>query len=364
VAGCRSPRHAAHHRRKTGSLAGTKRHDYLPFGEELFAGIGGRTTTQGYTGDSVRQKFTSKERDNETGLDYFLARYYSSAQGRFTSPDSLLSSGRIDNPQTWNRFNYVLGNPLKFSDPFGLFEYLAGTSADDIKRINKAYDDLVTAKGKYKAGSKEYDAINKSLNALGAPGQKNGVLVAVDNSISTPGTTDSSYTLDANDKVNGSESVVSLKLNDFAKNDLGNAQLAGALGHEGTHVADAQSEAARFIGSSILQMNEAAAGGGIMSRAITEVHAYRASAYIAAVLTPSSYVSSSTNGYEIWNRGWSAADAAKLREAGIRGVLESPTGSYKYKFSSTNTISIAVPGLNNALDNARQWTVNGGAILQ
>jgi RHS repeat-associated protein len=34
-----------------------------------------------------RQKFTSKERDNETGLDYFLSRYYSSTQGRFTSPD-------------------------------------------------------------------------------------------------------------------------------------------------------------------------------------------------------------------------------------------------------------------------------------
>lgn len=32
-------------------------------------------------------EFTGKERDAETGLDYFLARYYSSAQGRFTSPD-------------------------------------------------------------------------------------------------------------------------------------------------------------------------------------------------------------------------------------------------------------------------------------
>jgi RHS repeat-associated protein len=36
---------------------------------------------------NVRQKFTLKERDNETNLDYFLARYYSSTQGRFTSPD-------------------------------------------------------------------------------------------------------------------------------------------------------------------------------------------------------------------------------------------------------------------------------------
>jgi hypothetical protein len=56
----------------------------LPFGEELFAGTGGRTTTpQGYSDDRLRQKFTRKERDIETGLDYFLARYYTSMQGRF-----------------------------------------------------------------------------------------------------------------------------------------------------------------------------------------------------------------------------------------------------------------------------------------
>lgn len=36
----------------------------------------------------MNQKFTGKERDAETGLDYFQTRYMSSAQGRFTSPDS------------------------------------------------------------------------------------------------------------------------------------------------------------------------------------------------------------------------------------------------------------------------------------
>jgi RHS repeat-associated protein len=103
---------------QTGTLAGTKRHDYLPFGEELSAGIGGRTSAQGYdAADGLRQKFTSKERDNETGLDYFLARYYSSTQGRFTSPD--LAAGRRGNPQTLNRYSYVKNNPLKFTDPFG-----------------------------------------------------------------------------------------------------------------------------------------------------------------------------------------------------------------------------------------------------
>ncbi len=56
---------------QTGSLAGIKRHDYFPFGEEIYAGPGGRMTEQGYNvANGVRQKFTGYERDNETGLDY------------------------------------------------------------------------------------------------------------------------------------------------------------------------------------------------------------------------------------------------------------------------------------------------------
>ena len=106
---------------ESGSLANVKRHDYLPFGEELPAAIGLRTTGQGYSaGDGVRQKFTQQERDNETGLDYFGARYYSSAMGRFTSPDPLLSSGRSTRPQSWNRYSYVLNRPLSLIDPTGL----------------------------------------------------------------------------------------------------------------------------------------------------------------------------------------------------------------------------------------------------
>jgi RHS repeat-associated protein len=106
---------------QTGGLANVKRHDYLPFGEELLAPAGSRTAAQGYTsGDSVRQQFTSKERDTETGLDYFGARYYSSVQGRFTSPDPLLASGRTGVPQSWNRYTYVLNHPLGLVDPTGL----------------------------------------------------------------------------------------------------------------------------------------------------------------------------------------------------------------------------------------------------
>src|SRR6185503_17548053 len=66
------------------------RHDYMPFGEELGSGIGGRTTGMGYgVADNLRQKFTQKARDVETGLDHFGARYYGSLLARFTSADPL-----------------------------------------------------------------------------------------------------------------------------------------------------------------------------------------------------------------------------------------------------------------------------------
>ncbi len=68
----------------------------------------------------MRQQFTQKERDNETGLDYFGARYFASMQGRFTSPDPLLSSGKPLQPQSWNRYSYCINDPLKYVDPKGL----------------------------------------------------------------------------------------------------------------------------------------------------------------------------------------------------------------------------------------------------
>lgn len=105
---------------ETGTLANVKRHDYLPFGEELGAGVGGRTTALGYEGaDGIRQQFTSQERDTETGLDFFEARYYSSIQGRFLSFDPLLASARRQTPQSWNRYSHAINNPLKYADPSG-----------------------------------------------------------------------------------------------------------------------------------------------------------------------------------------------------------------------------------------------------
>jgi RHS repeat-associated protein len=65
------------------------------------------------------QKFTGKERDAETGLDFFGARYFSAAQGRFTSPDQPLIDQFPQDPQSWNMYSYGRNNPLKYTDPTG-----------------------------------------------------------------------------------------------------------------------------------------------------------------------------------------------------------------------------------------------------
>jgi RHS repeat-associated protein len=139
---------------QTGTLATIKRHDYLPFGEELFAGTGGRSAANGYgcppteqgcTGDKARQQFTSKERDVETGFDFFGARYYASIQGRFSSADPLLSSGERGNPQTWNRYVYVLNNPLRLIDPNGLDD-AESNEQDKQKQVVKPLEDKIIQK--------------------------------------------------------------------------------------------------------------------------------------------------------------------------------------------------------------------------
>jgi RHS repeat-associated protein len=105
---------------RSGSLGGVSRHDFAPFGEELFAGVGIRSEDIGYRGDSVREKFTGYQHDDETDLDFAEARYYSAKQGRFTSPDPLHSSAEPGEPQSWNRYAYVGNRPTLITDPSGL----------------------------------------------------------------------------------------------------------------------------------------------------------------------------------------------------------------------------------------------------
>jgi RHS repeat-associated protein len=114
------------------------RHDYLPFGEEIPAGIGAnRTSGVGYVvTDDTTQRFTQKERDSESGLDYFGARYYSSPQGRFTSTDPVtVTPQRFHDAQRFNGYAYTRDNPLRFIDPRGEDVRLSGDLEEAKKQL-------------------------------------------------------------------------------------------------------------------------------------------------------------------------------------------------------------------------------------
>lgn len=104
------------------SGAVTSRRDFMPFGEELYAGTANRTVPNKYSttgSDNVRKRFTGYEKDTETGLDFAEARYYDNRYGRFTAVDPLLASGHSADPQSFNRYAYVTNNPIALTDPSG-----------------------------------------------------------------------------------------------------------------------------------------------------------------------------------------------------------------------------------------------------
>jgi len=69
---------------------------------------------------TTHYQFGGKEWDKESQFDYFGSRYYWPALGRFISPDEWpLSAESLANPQNWNRYSFVLNNPLSYMDPDG-----------------------------------------------------------------------------------------------------------------------------------------------------------------------------------------------------------------------------------------------------
>jgi RHS repeat-associated protein len=97
-----------------------ERHDYEPFGVELRPIQNQTQNTHQYTGH---------ERDQASGLDYMHFRFYAGNMGRFMKPDNI--SGNMLNPQSWNKYSYVIGNPVNFNDPTG---HMGASPNDTIPR--------------------------------------------------------------------------------------------------------------------------------------------------------------------------------------------------------------------------------------
>jgi RHS repeat-associated protein len=125
-----------------------ERRDYRPGGGEIFAG---------------------KERDAETGLDYFGYRYFSGAQGRWTSPDEPFADKHPEDPQSWNMYAYVRNNPLAHIDPNGKACSALNNSSGFCQRADlyTNLDLLVGSKTRFFAAA---SAVSQELADVAVPG--------------------------------------------------------------------------------------------------------------------------------------------------------------------------------------------------
>jgi RHS repeat-associated protein len=290
------------------------RFDYLPFGQELGTLNGranvlcGAASCYSQTGAST-QKFTGKERDAETGLDYFLARYNAAAQGRFTSPDPLLNSGRPSDPQSWNRYAYASNNPLRYTDPTGLYTWDdSGCEANDDdcirefqrnqERFRQSLEDLRRARDAFEVGSTEWQRLNAALEAYSEEHDANGVVVAF-----------APLEDDAAARTTPFEQGIPGNINyrvTFDPEQLGSRnQNAINTGHEGTHVSDF---------SNPLYSNP----NTPLPFFSVEYRGYQTSGWVARGLGVGTY---SAGGNVIWNRAWREADRHTLADRGITNYL-------------------------------------------
>jgi RHS repeat-associated protein len=303
------------------------RHDFQPFGEEI--------QRPSYGADDVRQKFTGYERDTESGLDYAKARMFGYNHGRFTSPDPLLSSGRIENPQTWNRYAYVLNNPLLYIDPLGLYEWAesAGGSATDDELLERSKDKTLKKKErnmakrqhgfrqKFKAGLEraktaatsnkltagQQQQVQESVDSYGNENEDNGVSVGI--RVNARGEPIKS----------GPKAITLLNADDTVSVDFrlgGSAdELTVTIAHEGRHVADdlAWANAGHPTG-----------GDTDMNHYFREQRAWNVSSFVGQGLNLKKVSAGSDNSgksYKVWSRGWKAAEIETKRANGINNIL-------------------------------------------
>jgi RHS repeat-associated protein len=200
----------------------------LPFGD-------GPPCT-GTGSDPSPQHFTGKERDTESGLDYFGARYYGSNMGRMMSPDPGNIGANPANPQSWNMYSYSLNNPLTMTDPSGLYVCADSSKCDSAN--DKAFATALSAArdAANRLTGDDKTAALRGLDAYGEATKDNGVKVGFDSSIGGGLTKTSGVANGNKSDLNPNGQNISVTLNpNFANDAYGGADL---VSHEGSHVAD------------------------------------------------------------------------------------------------------------------------------
>lgn len=203
------------------------RHTYFPFGAE----ITDQSPTDGrlrFTGHEQRDEDLAGDAGGQ--LDYMHARYYASLLGRFLSFDPTWESANAARPQSWNRYAYVMNNPVNATDPTGKIMKLTGK-----KKLQDQIETIANAK----------------LHNVDLTVAKNGTASLAPNKVQGPPSPEQAALASTLTDAIGSASTTTIKLDSgtptaivdsFASNtiDVGDvaalgdgpgATAAGALGH-------------------------------------------------------------------------------------------------------------------------------------
>jgi RHS repeat-associated protein len=112
-----------------------------------------------------RPRTSGKERDSESGLDNFGARYDSSQYGRFMTPDEPLVGQYVSEPQSWNLYSYVQNNPINAVDPDGQDCVYVNDNSVDVQRgdCTSDTDRGIFVNGTINTNSFTYNSQSQSL---------------------------------------------------------------------------------------------------------------------------------------------------------------------------------------------------------
>ena len=113
--------------------------------------------------ENSKYKYTGKEFDEESGLYNYGARFYNPEVGRFITADTI--KGKIENPQTLNRYAYTLNNPMKYVDPDG-HEVIVVINWDLVKKYMPEFKKAFKEATKTKYYKTLEDSKNKYLIRL------------------------------------------------------------------------------------------------------------------------------------------------------------------------------------------------------
>jgi RHS repeat-associated protein len=249
--------------------------------------------------------FTGKERDSESGLDNFGKRYFGSSMGRFMTPDPLLNSGQPWNPQSWNRYAYTENNPLRYTDPTGLYKFgnCSGTEEQCKADQQRFRDSIAKAKEALKGldpNSKEAKALQKTLDKLGEGGKGN-IKINFGDAGKTDGQPNLGRTVGNSITIN--YDAVDSEAKGFNLNASESAALdAGVTTHEGAH-----------------------AGGGPSILGFVGMHGEHAAYFNESVTYQGLH--NTDRPFLLWNESWLAVDQHTLeqnRENAIQNAIHPP----------------------------------------